>query len=89
MKALLRAPLMAEVQNDPAASITHQMMNTEGGGAATVEALFNRTSMIRQKIPGYSIKDELRSGFYGPINKGFAQRRAIGAQEAAAMTKAD
>jgi hypothetical protein len=30
----------------------------------------NRTAMIRQKIPGYTIGDELRSGFYGPINRG-------------------
>jgi hypothetical protein len=26
--------------------------------------------MIRQKVPGYGIGDELRSGFYGPINRG-------------------
>jgi hypothetical protein len=63
--------------------LLQQMMQTEGGGRATVEALFNRTAMIRQKVPGYSIKDELHSGFYGPINKGFAQRRAISTNEAA------
>jgi hypothetical protein len=62
----------------------HQMMATEGGGRATVEALFNRVSMIRKKVPGYSIKDELHSGFYGPINRGAAQRTRI---SAAAATK--
>jgi hypothetical protein len=86
--AAMRAPLMAEVNKDPATKqLLHQMMSTEGGGAATVEALFNRTAMIRQKVPGYSIRDELHSGFYGPINKGIAQRRAIGAKEYAQQEK--
>jgi hypothetical protein len=57
--------------------LVNQMLATEGGGTATMEALFNRTAMIRQKIPGYSLRDELRSGFYGPINSGKAQRTAI------------
>jgi hypothetical protein len=80
--AAQRAALMKEV--DPATKhLLLQMMHTEGGGTATVEALFNRTAMIRQKIPGYSIKNELNSGFYGPIRHGVAQRVAIGAAEEA------
>lgn len=79
-----RASLMAEVNQDPATKhLLHQMMATEGGGAPTVEALFNRTAMIRQRIPGYGIKDELNSGFYGPIKHGVAQQRLISAKEAA------
>ncbi|RZN13902.1 hypothetical protein, partial [Bradyrhizobium sp. Leo121] len=73
-----RAPLWADVERDPATKhLMYQMMATEGGGSATVEALFNRVAMIRKKVPGYSISDELRSGFYGPINTGKAQRTAI------------
>jgi hypothetical protein len=49
--------------------------------------LFNRTAMIRQKVPGYSIKDELHSGFYGPINRGAAGRTAISAAAAAKYDK--
>jgi hypothetical protein len=64
-----------------------QMMKTEGGGAATLEALFNRTAEIRQKIPGYGLKDELNSGFYNPIKHGVAQRTAISASEAAKQDK--
>ncbi|MGY8661766.1 CHAP domain-containing protein [Bradyrhizobium sp. UFLA05-109] len=66
-----RASMMAEVNQDPATKqLLYRMMRSEGGGAPTVEALFNRTQMIRQKVPGYKIGDELRSGFYGPINRG-------------------
>ncbi|MBR0940978.1 CHAP domain-containing protein [Bradyrhizobium liaoningense] len=66
-----RAKMMAEVNKDPATKeLLYRMMRSEGGGAPTAEALFNRTQMIRQKVPGYKIGDELRSGFYGPINKG-------------------
>ncbi|MCP3471426.1 hypothetical protein NLM33_18790 [Bradyrhizobium sp. CCGUVB1N3] len=66
-----RAAMMAEVNQDPATKqLLYRMMRSEGGGAPTVEALFNRTQMIRQKVPGYKIGDELRSGFYGPINRG-------------------
>ena len=87
-RAADRAPLMEEVNKDPATKkLMHQMMDTEGGGAATVEALFNRTAMIRKKIPGYSIKDELNSGFYGPIKKGIAQRRNISSATAAQYDK--
>jgi hypothetical protein len=79
---------MKELENDPATKrLTMQMMATEGGGKATVEALMNRVSMIRQKVPGYSIKDELRSGFYGPINRGAAERTAISAAAAAKYQK--
>jgi hypothetical protein len=78
-----RQELMDEVNRDPATKqLMMQMMATEGGGAATVESLMNRTAMIRQKIPGYGIKDELKSGFYGPINSGKAQRRNISPAEA-------
>jgi hypothetical protein len=66
-----RAAMMAEVNKDPATKrMLYGMMRSEGGGAPTVEALMNRTQMIRQKVPGYGIGDELRSGFYGPINRG-------------------
>jgi D-alanyl-D-alanine carboxypeptidase len=86
--AAQRAPLMDEVNKDPATKhLLHQMMSTEGGGAATVEALVNRTAMIRKKIPGYSIKDELNSGFYGPIKSGKAQRTDISPAEAAGFDK--
>jgi hypothetical protein len=69
--AAQRAPMMDEVNKDPATKkLLMQMMSTEGGGAATVEALFNRVAMIRQKVPGYSIKDELNSRFYGPLRSG-------------------
>ena len=73
-----RQPLMDEVNRDPATKLLlYQMMATEGGGAPTVEALFNRVALVRQTLPGYSIREELRSGFYGPIKHGFAQRRFI------------
>ena len=63
--------MMAEVNKDPRTKdLLYRMMRSEGGGAPTVEALMNRTQMIRQKVPGYGIGDELRSGFYGPINRG-------------------
>jgi hypothetical protein len=69
--AAQRAPLMDEVNKDPATKkLLMQMMATEGGDAATVESLFNRVAMIRQKVPGYSIKDELNSRFYGPLRRG-------------------
>jgi hypothetical protein len=83
-----RRSLWKDVSGDPATKhLLHQMMDTEGGGAATVEALFNRTAMIRKRIPGYSIKDELHSGFYNPINKGIAQQRHISAGQEAEYNK--
>jgi hypothetical protein len=84
--AAQRGPLMAEVNKDPATKhLLYRMIATEGGGRGgqgAVEALFNRTAMIRQKIPGYSIADELHSGFYGPLNKGQG-RGAVSQAEAA------
>ena len=78
----LRQPLLDEVNRDPATKrLLYQMMATEGGGAPTVEALFNRVAMVRQTVPGYSIRDELRSGFYGPIRSGKAQATAVSAGE--------
>ena len=53
------------------------MLDTEGGGVATMECLVNRTAMIRQKVPGWTLGDELNSGFYGPINRGYAQTRDL------------
>lgn len=77
-----RSEIMASV--DPATKhLMHQMLATEGGGTRTVEALLNRVAMIRKKIPGYSVKDELHSGFYGPINRGSAQRTGISGKMAA------
>jgi hypothetical protein len=84
--AAQRAPLMDEVNKDPATKkLLMQMMATEGGGAATVESLFNRVSMIRQKVPGYSIKDELNSRFYGPLRRG--DRPDISTTQAAGFQK--
>jgi hypothetical protein len=78
-----RKPLMEEIARNPEIKkLLMQMMATEGGGVATVEALFNRVAMIRQKIGNYTIGEELRSGFYGPINQGEAQLRAISAKAA-------
>lgn len=69
-----RAAMMAEVNKDPASKeLLYRMMKSEGGGTPTVEALMNRVQMVRQKVPGYSIGRELRSGFYGPINKGITR----------------
>jgi hypothetical protein len=69
-----REDIMKQLDEDPATKrLTMQMLDTEGGGKATMEALVNRTAMIRQKIPDWSLKDELTSGFYGPINRGYAQ----------------
>ena len=69
-----REDIMSELDKDPATKkLTMQMLDTEGGGKATMEALVNSTAMIRQKIPDWSLKDELTSGFYGPINRGYAQ----------------
>ncbi|MBR0879617.1 uncharacterized protein (TIGR02594 family) [Bradyrhizobium barranii subsp. barranii] len=83
-----RQPLMDEVNRDPGTKqLLKQMMATEGGGAATVEALFNRTAMVREKVPGYLIAQELRSGFYGPIKKGIAQQTEIGAKQSAQYDK--
>jgi hypothetical protein len=79
-----RQPRWDEVEKDPETKhLMYQMMATEGGGRATVEALFNRVAMIRKKIPGYTIKDELHSPFYGPIKRGEAQRTPISAAAAA------
>ena len=47
-----------------------------------MEALVNRTAMIREKVPGWTINDELNSGFYGPINSGAAQRIQIDSSRA-------
>ena len=69
-----REEIMSELDRNPAtARLMYQMMDTEGGGAATVESLVNRVAMIRQKVPGWTIWDELNSGFYGPIKRGYAQ----------------
>lgn len=77
--------MMQEVESNPATKhLLMQMMATEGGGRGgqgAVEALFNRVAMIRQKVPGYTIAQELRSGFYGPLNRG--ARPHIGAALAA------
>ena len=71
---LWRNEIMSELDEDPETRrLAMQMLDTEGGGAATMEALVNRTAMIREKIPGWTINDELNSGFYGPINRGYAQ----------------
>lgn len=70
-----RKPIFDEALSDPATKAKlHQMMSSEGGGARTVEALANRVAMVRQKVPGYSIKDELNSGFYGPLKRGYNVR---------------
>jgi hypothetical protein len=69
---------MSELDEDPDTKrLAMQMLETEGGGTATMEALVNRTAMIRQKVPDWTISKELTSGFYGPINKGKAQRTPI------------
>ncbi|WP_439372918.1 hypothetical protein [Bradyrhizobium sp. DASA03120] len=69
-----RALMMAEVNKDPVTKeLLYRMMKSESGGTPTVEALMNRVQMVRQKVPGYSIGKELRSGFYGPINKGITR----------------
>lgn len=68
-----RQEIMAELDDPRTKKLAMQMMDTEGGGAATVEALVNRVAMIRQRIPDWGIWDELNSGFYGPINRGHAQ----------------
>jgi hypothetical protein len=76
-----RAAMMAQL-GPKDKDLLYRMMRTEGGGAPTVEALMNRTAMIQQKVPGYTIGDELRSGFYGPINRG-ATGGALSANEKA------
>jgi hypothetical protein len=69
-----REAIMSELDRDPAVRrLVMQMLDTEGGGVATMEALTNRVAMIRQRIPDWTIGKELRSGFYGPINRGYAQ----------------
>ena len=71
---LWRNEIMSELDEDPETKqLAMQMLDTEGGGEATMEALVNRTAMIREKIPGWTLNDELNSGFYGPINRGYAQ----------------
>ena len=78
-----RMDLMSELDQDPATKkLAMQMLSMEGGGVPTMEALVNRTAMIRQKVPDWKLSDELNSGFYGPINKGYAQQRYIGPEEA-------
>jgi uncharacterized protein (TIGR02594 family) len=78
-----RASRMAEIRNDPATKkLTHQMLATETNrldpkeSAATLEALVNRSVMT-----GNTIKQELNSGFYGPIKHGVAQRRTLSGAE--------
>lgn len=71
--AAMRKPFMDELRDPATRRLAMQMMATEGGaghGQAALEALMNRTAMIRQKVPGYSIWNELHSGFYGPLNRG-------------------
>ncbi|WP_051397106.1 hypothetical protein [Bradyrhizobium elkanii] len=76
-----RAPLMAEL-NDPAVKAKlSQLQAYEGGGAATVEALYNRVSMIRQKVPGYTLKDELNSRFYAMNKPGMGAKSISPAQQ--------
>ena len=73
-----RGDIMSELDEDPETKLlAMQMLDTEGGGAATMESLVNRTAMIREKIPGWTLNDELNSGFYGPINRGYAQTRDL------------
>ena len=73
-----REPIMAELDKNPQTKmLAMQMLDTEGGGVATMEALVNRVAMIRQRIPDWSLWDELNSGFYGPINRGYAQTRKL------------
>lgn len=77
-----REAIMSELDSNPATKmLAMQMLDTEGGGAATMEALINRVAMIRQKIPDWTIWDELNSGFYGPIKRGYAQTRELAAGE--------
>jgi hypothetical protein len=73
-----RADIVSELDRNPKTKLlAMQMLDTEGGGVATMEALVNRTAMIRQKIPDWTLNDELNSGFYGPINRGYAQTREL------------
>jgi hypothetical protein len=82
-----RKPIVDEINTDPETrQLMHNMMRTEGGGVHTVEAAMNRVAMIKQRVPGYTLKDELKSGFYGPLNKG-AGRQAIGDAEAGRYNK--
>lgn len=77
--AAQRADMFREIDSDPATKqLTKQMMATEGGGGKSLEAMMNRIAMIRKKVPGWSVKQELMSGFYGPINRGQAQRTFVG-----------
>ena len=58
-----RAGIMAELRNDPATmKLAKNVSHLEFPHA--FEAMVNRTAMIREKVPGYGIKDELNSGFY-------------------------
>ena len=69
-----REEIMSELDRDPSTKrLAMQMLDTEGGGVATMEALVNRVAMIRQRVPDWTIWDELNSGFYGPIKRGHAQ----------------
>jgi hypothetical protein len=55
---------------------TETYLNGGKGTTATMETLLNRSIMV-----GNTIWQELNSGFYGPINKGIAQRRGLNAKE--------
>jgi hypothetical protein len=74
-----RQPLVDEIENDPSLKedVFKMAAMEESKGVprtATMEALFNRVSMIRKHNPNYSIRNELHSGFYGPINRGGLNR---------------
>jgi hypothetical protein len=78
-----RSPLIAEIEKNPALkSLVMGMLVTESGSegvkgmTATFEALLNRTSMIKEKVPNWSIEKELNSGFYQVIKDGKAQQAA-------------
>jgi hypothetical protein len=83
-----RASRIAEINNNPQTKqLLMQMLATESGArglapVATMEALINRSIMT-----GNTIGQELRSGFYGPINKGIAQRTGISAGDRAAYER--
>lgn len=63
------------------------MIKTEAGSGpgatATVEALMNRSILTSN-----TIKEELNSGFYGPIKSGAAQRADMSPSDRAAAQRA-
>jgi hypothetical protein len=73
--AAQRKGLMDEINANPnLREKVYSMLQSEESGVgprtATMEALLNRTLMIQKRDPTWNIEKELKSGFYGPINRG-------------------